>query len=155
MPPILIYTIKGVLRFIQASAGESCDASSLLWLDRLTVPFAVSLFVPFSYNSHFLPFPCFLRQIHARSTPGPQKNLHDLLLRSPRGLGDQGTRQSLRYVQACTSMSYQSFQRTRALSRRPGEKAGPKGILRHDHWPNAAVRIDAGDIYLYLLNEVL
>lgn len=40
-------------------------------------------------------------------------------------------------------MSYQRAsskrRRTRALSRRPGEAAGPKGILRHDHWPNAAV----------------
>lgn len=82
MPPILIY--QGILRFIQASAGESCGASSgawhcqsfaLLWLDCLTVPFAVSFFVPFSSYSHFFPLFSFLIDRSMLFNPWPPKKI--------------------------------------------------------------------------------
>lgn len=55
--------------------------------------------------------------------------------------GPVSHRSMYRRVQACLTRELPAAKRrrTRALSRRPGEATGPKGILRHDHWPNAAV----------------
>jgi hypothetical protein len=93
--------------------------SAPLWLGVSHFPFFFRFFNPLSL---YVDWP-----MRAVSPLAPRK-ICTLLLRPPRGLGDNDA----------LVMSWEEMVMDESLEW-PGEADGPKGILRHGRWPNAAV----------------